>query len=81
MRIEGVGIDDRGHGVGCIVEAVHEFEAKGNEQSERQEHIRQDARRTHLGEIADKVGPDPAMICGFVRSIKSSTRYTPFTAQ
>ena len=40
VRIERVGVDDRGHGVCSVVESVHELEAEGNEQRQSQQYIR-----------------------------------------
>ena len=43
IRIERMGVDDRGDGVGGVVEAVDELEAQRDQQGQRQQHIGPDA--------------------------------------
>ena len=56
--LERVGIDDRGHGVRGVVEAVDELESECDQQSDDQQHIRPRAAQRHATEILRDVGAD-----------------------
>jgi len=58
VRLEGVGIDDRGYGVGGVVEAVHELEAQSDQQCDAQKDVRQGRTGSHLGEVASQIPAD-----------------------
>ena len=58
MRLERVGVDAGGDGVGGVVEAVDELEAEGNHQRDAQQHEGQDRRRVDSGEVRSKVRAD-----------------------
>ncbi len=60
VRLERIGINDGGHRVGGIVEAVHEFEAESDGQSEPQQHVRPHAGGFHRVQIARNVKDDVA---------------------
>ncbi len=51
VRLQGVGIDDRGDGVGGVVEAVDELESEGDEQRDSQQDIGPDGGEVGSSEI------------------------------
>ena len=46
LRRQGVGVDDRGDGVGGVVEAVDEFEAERDQERDAEQDERQNCRRS-----------------------------------
>ena len=36
-RLQGLGVDDRGHGIGRVMKAVNDFKSEGNEQGGEQQ--------------------------------------------
>ena len=46
-----MGVNDCGYGIGGIVKAVHELETEGDQQCQRQKHIRPDAGNGHTVEV------------------------------
>ncbi len=55
MRLEGVGVDDGGDGVGGVVESVDELEAEGDEEGDAEENIRHDRSAVDGGEIGEEM--------------------------
>jgi hypothetical protein len=47
-----------GHGVGGIVEAVHEFETESDEQSDAEHNVRQGRAGAHFRQVAGQVPAD-----------------------
>ena len=58
VRLHGVRVDDGGDGVGGIVEAVHEFESQGGEESDAEERVGQPACGVDTRQVSEQVGPD-----------------------
>jgi len=56
MGVERVGVNDAGNGVGGIVKAVDELEAKCDEEGEAQQKIREDGRRMCGRQVGDQLG-------------------------
>ena len=55
LRRQRMRVDDRGDGIGGVVEAVDEFKAERDEQGDAKENEGHDGgRRRHGGEIADQ---------------------------
>ena len=59
-----MGVNDRGHCVGGVMEAVDELEAKRNQQRQAQQHIRPDAGDGDSIEVACNVIGDVAEAAG-----------------
>ncbi len=60
IGLERMGVDDRGHGVGGVVEAVDELKAEGDEQGEGQQQIGPDAGDGDIVEVAGDMKADVA---------------------
>ena len=58
VRLERVGVDAGGDGVGGVVEAVDELEAEGDEERDAQQDEGKDRRRVDDGEVGAEVGGD-----------------------
>jgi hypothetical protein len=58
VGVERVGIDDRGDGIGGVVEAVHELERQGNGQRGSEQDIRPDAPQGDVAQVARNVEAD-----------------------
>ena len=56
VRLERVGVDDRGHGVGGVVESVDELEAESDQQRDPEKHEGQDGFVVHEGKIVQQAG-------------------------
>ena len=59
LRRQGVGVNDGGDRVGGVVEAVHEFEAKRDQQRDAEQNEGQDCRRAAASDFnvgADRIG-------------------------
>jgi hypothetical protein len=55
VRLEGVGIDDRGHGISSVVEAVDEFEPECDGEREAQKDEGQRGGDVDLRKIREKM--------------------------
>ena len=55
-----MGVDDRGDGVGGVVETVDELEAESNEQGYDEQHERPDAGDGDAAEVLGDVNPNVA---------------------
>src|SRR5262249_41747966 len=55
VRIEGVGVNDRGDGVGGVVEAVNEFEGESDKKGDPQQEIGQKGTGSHFCEVVDYI--------------------------
>ena len=64
VGLERVGIDDRGDGVGGVVEAVDELEAERDQQRQGQQQIRPDAGDGDRVEVFGDVEDDVAEAAG-----------------
>ena len=53
-----MSVDHRGHGVGCVVETVHELEAEGDQQSKDQQQIGPEAANGHIAEVLGDADPN-----------------------
>ena len=53
VRLERVRVDDRGHGVGGVVESVDELETERDQQGDAQQHEGQNRLIVHLEDAAD----------------------------
>ena len=61
-----MGVDDRRHGIGRVVKAVHELEAESDDQSDPEQQVRQDRAdgRTRVDDIRpDAVGRKGKAAC------------------
>ena len=58
MRVKRMSVDDCGDGVGGVMEAVYEFEAEGDEESDSKEDVGCCGARAERREIAGNVPSD-----------------------
>ena len=60
VGFERMGVDDRSHGVGGVVEAVDELEAEGDQQCQGQQQIGPDAGDGHVVQVFGHMKADVA---------------------
>src|SRR5262249_31355436 len=58
VGIKRVSINNRGHGVGGVMEAVHEFESESDEQSDAEQNVRQSRAGAYFSQVAAQVPSD-----------------------
>ena len=55
MRLQGVCVDNSGHSVGRVVEAVHELKSQSDQKRDAKQDVRADRGRMHLRKVREQM--------------------------
>jgi hypothetical protein len=55
VRLQGVCVDNSGHSVGRVVEAVHELKSQSDQKRHAKQNVRADRRRMHLRKVRQEM--------------------------
>jgi hypothetical protein len=78
IRGQRVGVDHRGHGVCCVVEAVHELEPERDEQRHAQKRISHERGGMCVADVADELAGRP---CGAAQNHDQQDDIVDFTGR